>query len=755
MEPAPVRSPESDGVVDLGAAIQGALDRHEQQEATQKTQNERRNRSDAVLFPSEVQRQQQQHQEQSQATERGNVLPPLVLPRPDRDAGIFRRIGVAPAKEATSGSETDDARSFDLESDCFGDATILSSPIVQEPPGPIVPYQTRILTVLPPNPQSSSAAGNEAPRSQGTPGLRSGPRRPKSSTRNTANQGTQQPASDHFANQDPHSPRRRKSLVVNPDSNSTRRTPLRQRSGNSDHGRDMNADESISRTSYPVSLFDRDTSASTDPSTNPFFARSFYAPELSEMDDAMQQDIQSNSGERFTDGPPPQEEERGWSWQKPIQSLPFLRRDAPPAEQGRATAGSINWWQLLNPYTYLQAVFWMARETCTSLLNFLDRLYPQSLMDGVSSIFEMLLYFAASVIGLITVISVVHAAIFGRLDGGVDGIRATPNFPWTDLSWPDITHMADRAHELIPKLSWPTWSRSGSLPDLTNLDSDGLAKLDEYLKQYQREFESLQNAGKLHESSLAKLEAVLPRIVHTPIKNGKVAVAPEFWYGMRDLIHQDNEILTFEKKGSSYEIASEAHWKAIAAQITRDPAFAKEISKNVDSLEERVKSGASGFWDSWVKSNDAKIAQVLGSALEQIQSAGSQKEFDKRLQRIVKEHMDESNKKAALVSREEFLQHVSNEFATHRAEVRAELEQIKPKLEELVRQAAELARKGVPETMSKAEIVALVQGLVKKAVANINLDAMARGKIQAHWNTIFKQQVNYFGIGAAKGHQGH
>lgn len=466
------------------------------------------------------------------------------------------------------------------------------------------------------------------------------------------------------------------------------------------------------------------------------------------MDDAMQQDIHSNSGRRLADRPPPQQGEQGWSWQKPIQSLPFLRRDAPPAGQGRATADTVNWWQLLNPYTYFQAVFWMAREMCTSLLNFLDRLYPQNLMDGVSSIFEMLLYFAASIIGLITVISVVHAAIFGKIDGGVDGIRTTPNFPWTELGWPGITHMADKAHELMPKLSWPTWSRSGALPDLTNLDSDGLAKLDEYLKQYQREFESLQNAGKLHESSLAKLEAVLPRIVHTPIKNGKVAVAPEFWYGMRDLIHQDNEILTFEKKGSSYEIASEAHWKAIAAQITRDPAFTKEISKNVDGLEERVKSGASGFWDSWVKSNDAKIAQVLGSALEQIQSAGSQKEFDKRLQRIVKEHMDESNKKSAVVSREEFLQHVSNEFATHRAEVRAELEQIKPKLEELVHQAAELARKDVPQTMTKAEIIALVQGMVKKAVANVNLDAMARGKIQAHWNAIFKHQVNYFGIGA-------
>lgn len=455
------------------------------------------------------------------------------------------------------------------------------------------------------------------------------------------------------------------------------------------------------------------------------------------MDDAMQREIRSDESDSM-------EADSHWSWKKPLVSLPLLHRDVPQA-QDDLPVDTINWWQLLNPYTYFQALGWVLSAAYSSTADFAGKLFPRALMDGVFSSLEMVLYFVAAVIGLITLISVVHAAIFGKIDGdfSMDRLLSVP-----EIHWPDLAHMVDKAHGLVPEFSWPTWSLSPSLPDLSHLDNDGLARLDEYLKEYQREFERIQRAGKLHDSSLKKLEAVVPKLVHIELKDGKPVVAQEFWHALRDLIHRDGDFLTFEKKGSRYEVASEAHWKAIASRITKDPTFTKKINATVESMEQRVKDGAAGFWDSWVKNNDAKIAEMLGSALGQIQNAGSQKEFDKQLQRIVKKHIDESNKDSSIVSREEFLRHLKNEFATHRTEVRAELAELQPQLDNLVRQAAELAGREAPASMSKAEIVALVHGVVKQAVADMNLEAMARGQIYSHWDSILRHQINYFGVGA-------
>lgn len=469
----------------------------------------------------------------------------------------------------------------------------------------------------------------------------------------------------------------------------------------------------------------------------------------------MQRDILSNAGDSDESNSQTQNWQERWSWAKPLSSLPFLRRDAPEldeevdsfvSERGPEVADdTINWWQLLNPYTYFQAFCWIISAAYSAFLDFLDKIFPHKLFNSLLSSFDLLLYTAASVVMFVTIISLANAALFGKVDGDFNMDRL---FTIPELQWPNLGRMADKAQDLIPEFSWPTWSRSSSLPDLSHLDNEGLARLDEYLKQYQREFERIQNAGKLHDSSLKKLEAVIPKLVHIQLEDGKPVVAQEFWHALRDLIHRDGDFLTFEKKGGVYEVASEAHWKAIASRITKDPTFIKQINSTVDSMETRIKEGAASFWDSWIKNNDAKISEMFGSALDQIQNAGSQRDFDKRLQRIVKEHIDETNKHSSVVSREEFLRHLSNEFATHRAEVRAELAELQPRLSELVRQAAELASKETPQSMSKTEIVTLVHGMVNKAVADINLEAMARGQIHSHWDSVLRHQINYFGPGA-------
>ncbi|KAJ4153511.1 hypothetical protein LMH87_009995 [Akanthomyces muscarius] len=738
-EPSPSRPVPRDDIIDISGAVEGALERREQQ----RLERERR-QAGSDIFLEEAQRQDNAGKEaRGQAADLLAMPPPSFTPRRDPPS---RQVGFASLADQEDDSDSDDARSFGVESDYYGDATIASTPgnapttetrqgrsalshirtaEQQLPATSEEPSQT------PRRLQQSSSAENEQPSSpstQDTPGLRSSPRRPKQPKLKAAVLDSQQPGEVQSRVQ----VGTRSSRL----SESSQRAPLRQRSGNSDHGKGEVEEDTMAR----PSLFAQAKGLAAPAS--PFSTRPYYASDHSEMDDAMQREIRSDEGESMEDDSPR-------AWTKSTASLPLLHRDVPHVEDS-SHADTINWWQLLNPYTYFQALGWVLSAAYSSFAGFVNMLYPQTLMDGLFSSLEMVLYFVAAVIGLITVISVMHAAIFGKIDGdfSMDRLLSVP-----EIHWPDLAHVADKAHGLVPAfswpaLSWPAWSHSPSLPDLSHLDNDGLARLDEYLKQYQREFERIQSAGRLHDSSLKKLEAVVPKLVHIELKDGKPVVAQEFWHALRDLIHRDGDFLTFEKKGNRYEVASEAHWEAIASRITKDPTFTKKINATVDSMEVRVKEGAAGFWDSWIRNNDAKISEMLGSALDQIQNAGSQRDFDKRLQRIVKEHIDENKKDSSIVSRDEFLRHLKNEFATHRSEVRAELAELQPQLDNLVRQAAELARKETPESMSKDQIASLVHGVVNKAIADMNLEALARGQIYSHWDGILRQQINYFGVGA-------
>ncbi|KAJ6788830.1 hypothetical protein PWT90_05933 [Aphanocladium album] len=779
IEPPPSRPLERGDAVDLSGAVHGALQRHQQHRAAQLAEEKRR-QSAADLFLEEAEREGNDDDDDEESRRAADLLampPPSFTPLQNPPAANSKNVGFASLIEQRDESDTDDARSFGMESDYYGDATIASTPATEPLQRASAVSQRRVAEsqrlgaselpgLTPGRPRQSSNAENERSSSPGTssqdtPGLRSSPRRPKQSKRKSESESQTNGAGSSSRLHAEASTTGRKQIVSNGLMQRAKnvanilgpnqRAPLRQRSGNSDHGKEL-GEETRTR----PSLF----AQAKNFAASPFSNRSYYASDHSEMDDAMQKEIQSNASDS-EDEDTPLESQQSWSWTKPLSSLQLFRRDMPQvaaeeedeveeeslvSEPELTVAGdTINWWQLLNPYTYFQAFCWILGAAYSTVVDFFDKFFPHKLMESLYSSLEVLLYFVAAAVAFITLVSVVHAAIFGRIDGdfNMDRLLSIP-----EIEWPDFGQMADKAHGLIPEFSWPTWSRSSSLPDLSHLDADGLARLDEYLKQYQREFERIQKAGKLHDSSLKKLEAVVPKLVHIQLEDGKPVVAQEFWHALRDLIHRDGDFLTFERKNGVYEVASEAHWKAIASRVTKDPTFTRQINITVDSMETRVKEGAAGFWDSWVKNNDAKISEMLGSALDQIQNAGSQREFDKRLQRIVKQHIDESSKHASVVSREEFLRHLANEFATHRAEVRAELAELQPQLDNLVRQAAELAGKETPQGMSKAEIVTLVHGMVNKAVADINLEAMARGQIHSHWDTILRHQINYFGVGA-------
>lgn len=280
----------------------------------------------------------------------------------------------------------------------------------------------------------------------------------------------------------------------------------------------------------------------------------------------------------------------------------------------------------------------------------------------------------------------------------------------------------------VPHLSWPSAGRWDDFTERWDLSDSERVSMEQVLKGYKSQIDKLTKSGKLHEDSLKKLETMIPKIVHMPLRDGSPKISEDFWHSLRDLIREDGGIMIFDKKGSDYAFASEEHWKAISSRLLKDPVFSAKVNRSLSLVENRLSDKMAGSWDTWVKNNNGIVSDILGSELDKIQAAGSDGEFDKRLSKIVRNHLHNGELGGVVVSRDEFLQHLKKEFAIHRAEVRAELAELHPQLETQIQEYIKMATENVPRGMSKADVTSLVQALVRKTVADMNLGPSPRAR---------------------------
>ncbi|GFP57481.1 hypothetical protein TASIC1_0008032200 [Trichoderma asperellum] len=256
----------------------------------------------------------------------------------------------------------------------------------------------------------------------------------------------------------------------------------------------------------------------------------------------------------------------------------------------------------------------------------------------------------------------------------------------------------------------------------------------------------MKGAGKLHESSIEKLNTVVPKVVHMTLKDGKPVISQEFWHAMRDLIEKDGSFPMLDKKGNNYEPSTEKQWKDIAAWVAGRPEIASKINEANDAIAKKLPH----MWEAWAGDNQRRVEQTLRPILDKMKITGSlsDKDLDKRLDQIIKKHVESNKSDSTVVTREYFLQYLKNEFAAHWSEMKAEINELQPRLEQLIRDSLELAKKDDSSSLTRTEVTKLVDRSIRKAIADLNLEAMAKGQIRAHWDTDLKNQVNYFGVGA-------
>ncbi|KAH7159762.1 spindle pole body-associated protein sad1 [Dactylonectria estremocensis] len=499
------------------------------------------------------------------------------------------------------------------------------------------------------------------------------------------------------------------------------------------------------------------------------FNTATYPDDAWERDTAIQRDIQAAEEQFAHDMAQAARErervERGetrrqqWLWLTSIWPLPWLRQHfavRPPRDADEDnlddddTDAPTDWGSLLHPMTYVQSIIWLVDKIMDYIVGLIDRLSGIDAHIRIPRPGTTFRWIIAGIIGLVLGV-LFGPAMFAGLNAASSNI-GMPRFG--SVHWPDVANMPGKVGDLVPSISWPSWSFGGSKSDWDNIsdlwesdDDKTHEQADKILKRYEKDLVSLKQATKIHHASLEKLKTVIPKVVHMELKSGKPVPTEEFWHALRNLIHEDGGFLTMEKRNGAYEFTSEQQWQAIVGRLNKDPTFASKLNASVLGLENRLDSKMAGVWDAWVKNNEEKITQLIGPALDKIKSAGSGREFDERLSRIVKEQLQGDEVQEVVVTRKEFIRHLQNEFAAHRTEIRGEINVLQPQLQDL-RERIRVATENKPDGVTKAEVATLVKSLVLKTIADMNLGAMAKGKIHFHWDAELKNQVNYFGVGS-------
>lgn len=423
------------------------------------------------------------------------------------------------------------------------------------------------------------------------------------------------------------------------------------------------------------------------------------------------------------------------------QEEEFYESDVDEDDFGNAEA--TNWWRLLSPFTYLNAML----RVIDAILDRLVHPCGGSRMSVRAPDWLKLLVAGLGALLLAMLMPWATTLVpWNTVNQYKDSISASILFPDIPIpSW-SVGIPFRNIGDYVPSVSMPSWSRDNHFGDLR----EGGQHADDVINRINQEFNNLKKSSKLHADSLKKLKSVVPHVVHMELKNNKPVISDDFWHAMRDLIQVDDSILTINGKK---QLSSDKHWQMIAQKLVADPTFTNKLDMTVDGAENRLDKKMTGFWDGWVKKNEEKVRSEVGDAIRVLKSGVSENISAARIEALVKEELKKQPKNAdsTFVSRDEFLKHIKNEFSVHRLEIRAELDELKPKIEMLIRDSVEMAKSGKggqPSIMTKSDVTNLVNGLVRKSLADLNLAAMANGKIHAHWDHELKNQVNYFAIGA-------
>ncbi|KAI1463086.1 uncharacterized protein F4812DRAFT_464085 [Daldinia caldariorum] len=200
---------------------------------------------------------------------------------------------------------------------------------------------------------------------------------------------------------------------------------------------------------------------------------------------------------------------------------------------------------------------------------------------------------------------------------------------------------------------------------------------------------------------------------------GKLRISQDFWHALRNLIREDDIILTLENVRKEAPEISNAHWLAIKSRLSKD-GFGLHTGSNASSgghMAHADKHSCLRCWDNWVSQNEEALKRMVGGVA---------------------------------VSKDEFLKLFRGEIKSYQQEIRKELTAQDARIKELAEAMTALRNtaKNLHGGLTEREVKAICDAAIRKAIENAKLDALASGRIRGHANDMIVNQVNFFGVGS-------
>lgn len=255
--------------------------------------------------------------------------------------------------------------------------------------------------------------------------------------------------------------------------------------------------------------------------------------------------------------------------------------------------------------------------------------------------------------------------------------------------------------------------------------------------------------------AVGQLRRILPELIKVDagISTSEWKVEDNFWHALNDEMKKGGlmwYLLSIHKgKDGSYTI-SDRHWAAIKQRLHDEDLLASQPSEDdplalSNKVMSYVDTSVSKSFQDWLIKNADEVRKAQ-EAEKGVPSASYSKLFG-QIDKAVAERLEQLNLEARVVTKEEFISKVEEYFRNHTANVNGELEAMNEKLGQALGIAHDAKNAAnLPLGLSRTEVESLVTAMVRRAVGEAQLEALARGSIKSHLSNELLTQKNYFSI---------
>ncbi|OTB00386.1 hypothetical protein M426DRAFT_26617 [Hypoxylon sp. CI-4A] len=262
-----------------------------------------------------------------------------------------------------------------------------------------------------------------------------------------------------------------------------------------------------------------------------------------------------------------------------------------------------------------------------------------------------------------------------------------------------------------PSIEWPNWDRIRSsviglfptaIPSPIHLGNDN------------------GSSARRPYTSQAKFPGSITTIIPDNVfvdkdKKGNLKISQDFWHALKNMIKDDDIILTLEELKRGTVDISDAHWKAIKARLDRGGFGPQPVSSNgTGRATQDPPSEATyyKYWDKWMKQNEGSLKKMVGGVA---------------------------------LPRDEFMKLFQKEIQSYQKDIRRELATQDARINELLSTVTDLKKSAKDERgLTEKE----VRAIVSRARENAKIDAVLTGRIRGQAEDMFANQVNFFGVGS-------